>query len=256
MNYGMYLNAAGALVEQTRQEVIANNLANANTVGFKADATVFSARLTEARERNDLRFDVNPVLERIGGGVYLDEVYTTPRNGTYTQSSNPFHVALQGEGYFAVTDGESTFYTRAGNFQRGPDGSLATADGNYRVLNVEGQPLRFEGEGASRIVIDEQGVIWVGDAQAGQLAIAGAPDACAMLKTGDNMYRLRPGAAPAPAPATTSVRQFTLEEAAVNPVMEMVRLIQSYRSFEANMRMLKTQDEVLGRTVNQVGRIA
>lgn len=256
MNYGMYLSAAGALVEQARQDVIANNLANAATAGFKPDQAVFSRRLTEAMERHDYRFDVNPILERLGGGLFLDEIHFSQRNGVYTQSANPLHVALHGEGFFAVTDGASTYYTRAGNFQKGPDGSLLTADGNYRVLNVEDQPIRFEEEGAGSIAIDENGVIWVGEAGIGRLKIVGRLDPAQFTKMGDNLYRTRtPDAAPAPA-SGARVQQFCIEEAAVDTIGEMVRLIQSYRSFEANMRVLRLQDETLGKGVNQVGRLA
>jgi flagellar basal-body rod protein FlgF len=255
MIYGMYLSAAGALVEDARQNVIANNLANSLTAGFKPDQVVFSARLTEAQERNDFRADVNPILERLGGGVFVDEISYQKRQGAYTQSSNPFHVALKGDGLFAVTDGASTYYTRAGNFQLGPDGTLLTADGSYRVQSVEGQPIRVEGEGASNVTIDEQGVMWVGSTQAGQLKVVGRLDPKAFTKVGDNLYQARPGVEPAPAPGTT-VHQFLLEDSAVNSIQEMVALIKSYRAFEANMRILRLQDETLGKTVNEVAKLA
>ena len=255
MIYGMYLSAAGALVEDARQNVIANNLANSMTAGYKPDEVVFSARLTEAQERNDFRLDLNPVLERLGGGVFVDDIPYQKRPGAYTQSSNPFHVALKGDGLFAVTDGASTFYTRAGNFQLGPDGTLVTAEGNYRVLSVEGQPIRVEGEGASNVTIDESGAVWSGAAQVGRLKVVGRLDPMAFTKVGDNVYAARPGAVPAPAPETT-VHQFLLEESAVNSIQEMVSLIKSYRAFEANMRILRLQDESFAKTVNQVAKLA
>jgi flagellar basal-body rod protein FlgG len=254
MIYGMYLSAAGALVEDARQGVIANNLANSTTAGFRPDAVTFSARLTEAQERNDYRFDVNPVLERLGGGVFVDDIAFSKRSGAYTRSANPYHVALAGDGYFAVTDGASTTYTRAGNFQLGPDGSMVTADGGYRVLDVAGQPIRIEGEGASDVTIDKRGVIWVGETRAAQLSVMGSVDPTAFVKVGDNRYAARPGVVPAPTPAPT-VHQFLLEDSAVNAVGEMVELIKSYRAFEANMRILKLQDETVGRTVNDVGKL-
>ncbi len=255
MNYGIYLSAAGALVQDTRQSVIANNLAISLTTGFKPDRAVFSARLTEALERNDFRFDVNPVLERLGGGVFLDEIVFSKVPGEITRSSNPFHLALQGEGFFAVTDGASTYYTRAGDFQLGPDGSLLTADGQYRVLNDEGEPIRIDGEGASNVTIDTEGVIWVGGVGVARLKIAGRLDPTQYEKVGDNLYRARPGAEPVPAPGA-SVHQFMLEGSAVQPIKEMVELIRSYRAFEANMRMLRIQDETMGKTVNQVAKLA
>ncbi len=256
MNYGMYLSAAGALVEQARQDVIANNLANGNTIGYKQESAVFSERLTEAIERNDFRFEVNPVLERIGGGLFLDEIAFEKENGEFTRSSdNPFHVALQGNGLFAVTDGESTYYTRAGNFQRGPDGSLLTADGKYRVLNVEGKPIRIpeNEEGASNIAIDAKGVIRVGRQTIDRLKVVGDLQPGDFIKTGDNMFQARPGVEPAPSPGTC-VHQHFLERSSVNPLREMTGLIESYRSYEANLRMLRTQDETLGKTVNIVAK--
>lgn len=253
MNYGMYLSATGALVEQARQDVIANNIANANTIGFKSDHAAFSERLTESMERNDFRFDINPVLERIGGGLFLDEIAFDQENGAYTRSAeNPFHLALQGDGFFAVSDGESTYYTRAGNFQRGPDGSLLTADGNYRVLNSNHEPIRIE-EGTSNIRVDVRGVIMVGDVATDQIQVIGKLDPSSYEKAGDNLFKARKGVVPAPTP-DTRVRQHLLEESSVNAVREMTRLISSYRSYEANLRMLKVQDDTLNKTVNLVAK--
>lgn len=253
--YGIYLNTAGGLIEEARGAVIANNLANVRTPGFKRDLAVFRARGTSADEGRTFRHEVNPILERIGGGVLLEEVASVTDAGPLEASSNPFHVALEGEaGLFAVTDGSRTFYTRAGNFVRDRDGTLVTADGRYTVLGSEGEPIRVQAD-ASEVVIDDQGHILVDGEARGAFRIAGDLRSGAFEKVGENLYRHRGAGEPTRPSGPVRVRQFFVENAAVNPVAEMTRMISSMRAYETNLQMIQVQDETLGRAVNDVGRV-
>src|ERR1041385_2808449 len=113
MLYGMYLSAAGAMVEDARQGVIANNLANASTAGFKADTAVFRKRLAEASERPGSGAS-SPPLGDLSGGVFLDQVAFSRAPGSISATSNPFDMALRGDGFFAVSDGARSEERRVG----------------------------------------------------------------------------------------------------------------------------------------------
>jgi len=250
MIYGIYVNGAGALVEDARQNVIANNLANIDTAGFKRDLAVFRTRGNEASERDE--FEVNAVLDRMGGGVLLDEVSFTTKTGSFIQTGNPLHVALAGDGLFAVTDGRATYYTRAGDFRRSADGRLVTADGMFGVLDAGGREVRVDG--AADVEIGRSGSISANGEPLGQLQIVGPFDTSRFEKVGDNLYRWAgPGE---PQRLRAEVHQNALEAARVDSIREMIALIQSFRSYETNMRMIQMQDGTLAQLVRDVGRVA
>jgi flagellar basal-body rod protein FlgF len=251
MLYGMYLSAAGALVEEARQGVIANNIANVSTGGFKADTAVFRKRLTEAREGSAPPGRPDRVLEGLTGGVFLDEVEFSSMPGSLSPTQNALDLALRGDGFFAVTDGAHTFYTRAGNFARNAAGDLVTADGGYRVLGANGKPIRL---GPGEVKVNRSGEIECDGKPAGKLLILGSLDPSRFEKVGANLYRFL-GAGLPPA-AKAEVLQGVLEGSNVSPVGEMVKLIQSHRAYEANLQMARIQDGSLARAVSELGRTA
>ncbi len=213
-----YLKAAGAPISRARQDAFARGAAKPNAAS-EADHATFSACLAEARARLASRHDKE-----------------------HTRSSKPFHVALKEEERFAATDGESAAYTRAGTLMHGPAGSLGTAEGTHRVLNVEDQLLRFHGEGAS-IVIKEHWVNRVGDAQAGRSAIAGPARPGAFIIGGDDTYGYRGGSGAAPAPTPEArppagerdaprVPRHPRAQSSVNAIADLNTLINSRRMYD------------------------
>src|SRR6185503_10320423 len=110
MIYGLYLSAAGVMTNAYRQDVISNNLANAETIGFKKDLARFQQRRTEAEERGD-ESGTNALLENIGGGVFASPTHVDLSQGEIESSSNNLDVALEGSGYFAVSDHGTTRLT-------------------------------------------------------------------------------------------------------------------------------------------------
>lgn len=250
MLHGLYMSTAGALVEEVRQDVIANNLANVNTAAYKSGTAIFRERLDEARENTHLDHRPHPVLDRLGGGVFLDEVHYSIEDGPLEPSGNPFDVALQGEGYFAVSRGGATFYSRDGRFQRAADGTLTTGSGRFALLDERGRPLRIpEGE----VVFGGGGEVLVGGESVGRLRIVGGAAPGHFERIGDTLFRFTGEGEPEPAPAV--VHQHFVERSDVNPIGEMVRLIQSQRAYETNMRMVRIQDSTLERAVNQLGQV-
>src|ERR1043165_5413396 len=118
MNYGLYLSATGVLTNSHRQDVIANNLANSETVGFKRNLALFQQRRTEADSQGaaGLSDQTDPLLEKIGGGLLLSPTYVDHSQGTLEQTGQNLDVAIHGDGFFAVQDGKQTRLTRDGRF--------------------------------------------------------------------------------------------------------------------------------------------
>ena len=249
MLYGMHLSAGGALVEEARQAVIANNLANVSTTGFKADTAVFRQRLIEAQENPNPSSPAS-AQDGLTGGVFLDEVRYNSSGGALVPTKQSLDLALRGDGFFAVTDGKNTFYTRAGNFVRNPAGELVTADGRFKALGTDGRPIRLA---PGEVTVNQQGEIRVAGRIAGRLLIQGSLDPDRFEKVGENLFRYL-GSGPPPA-AKAVVLQGVLEESNVKPVTEMVRLVQSHRAYEANLQMAKIQDGTLGRAVAELARV-
>ena len=222
------------------------------TTRFKSDTAIFRTRLNESLEDSGpSRFDQNPILQKLGGGVFLDEVAYSRRNGSLAPSSNSFDMALQGDGFFLVGKDEVRFYTRDGRFQRSSDGYLTTLDGNYQVLNPKEVPIQIP---HGNFQVNEDGEIFVDGEAAGDLLIVGSVDPEKFEKVGANLYRFMGEGKPELSQA--KVRQNILERSSVNVVREMVNLIQSHRAYEMNMQMIRTQDGTLQRAVNDIGRLA
>jgi flagellar basal-body rod protein FlgF len=247
MLYGMYLSAAGAIVEETRQAVIANNIANASTPGYKADTAVFRQRLTEAEKT--LEAARGGGWDGQTGGVFLDRVEYTRSRGPFIPTGQPLDMALKGDGFFTVTDGTQVLYTRAGNFARSPDGYLVTANG-WKVLGTDGKPIRLP---PGEVKVGTDGALRVGGRPAGKILVAGSLDPAQFEKVGENTFRYLGTGSPAPVKA--EVLQGFLENSSVGTVGELTSLIGSQRAYEANLQMARIQDESLGRATNELGRV-
>lgn len=247
MPYGMYLSAEGAQVQSTRLEVLANNLANVDTPGFKRDVATFRARFAEAIEQG-LDTAGSGSINDIGGGVLMSDVRTDYSPGTLQHTGIATDFAIDGDAFFAVRKDGETLLTRAGNFRFTADGQLVSQQG-FPVLD----------EGGAPIVIDPNQGPWHVDGK-GTLTQAGAAVPLALLQTaspgdlakaGENLFR--PLSAPQPVdPALRSVRQGYVEGSGVNPTAEMMELIETTRAFEANVNLIHNQDQMIDALINRV----
>lgn len=247
MPYGMYLSAEGAQVQSTRLEVLANNLANVDTPGFKRDVATFRARFTEAIQQG-LDNAGSGSINDIGGGVLVSDVRTDYSPGTLQRTGIATDFAIDGDAFFAIRKDGQTLLTRAGNFRFTADGQLVSQQG-LPVLDESGAP----------IVIDPSQGPWHFDGK-GTLTQAGATVSMALLrpaspddlvKAGENLFR--PLTTPqAVDPAQRSVRQGYVEGSGVNPTSEMMELIETTRAFEANVNLIHNQDQMIDALINRV----
>lgn len=244
---GLYVAATGMLNEERRLDVVANNIANADTTGFKRSVAV-----TESMASLLLRRlgdgPAAPAIGTLGLGVSMTDPRTVFTQGGFRFTGRDLDVALVGDGFFAVDTPAGVRYTRDGAFSVSADGYLVTADGN-RVLGATG-PLQVGTTG--RVTISESGEVAVDGAVKGRLRLAAFPAGTDLRREGDNRFRAAGGAVERPAPATLQVGY--LEQANVQPVREMVEMISVMRAYEANQRVVKAHDETLGQAVTEIAR--
>ncbi len=252
MQNSIYMSAAGALAAETRMDVIANNLANVDSPGFKRGYVIVQKRLAEAVEPPRFEPSWDPVLDRLGGGLFVQEVVFQNHAGAVHHTGGELDVALTGDGWFTVSQGGQELYTRAGNFRLRADGALVTASGTAQVLDTAGNPISLGGSG--QISISNRGVIQQGNEAVAQLGVRGTMDYRLFHPVGENLYRYVGNGAPELAEA--EVQPGFLESSTVSPVQEMVNMIHTFRAYETNQRMITLQDQIMGRVANDVGRVA
>ncbi len=226
VNTGYYAACAGLRVQHEALEVVANNLANVNTDGYRGAQPTFHSMLTA--NRFPARAATGQVAQpfNILGSTQLDL-----SSGNLRETGNALDLALEGNGFFAVQTRAGTLYTRNGSFQSSSTGQLITAGGDA-VLGEQG-PITLP---AGRISISTDGTISVEGAVAGKLRVVELAPGASITPVGDSLYAAGEGGMQ---PSTTSrVRQAMLESSNVNPVASVVQLISVQRQAEMMQRAL------------------
>jgi flagellar basal-body rod protein FlgG len=241
---GVYIAATGMLADTQRQDVIANNLANATTTGFRRSvttATPFAETLL-----NNMTAAGAPAIGSLTRGAQLEGVTMLDTQGSLRATGNPLDLGLVGNGYFALDTAAGRRYTRDGTFSIAADGRLVTKTGEA-VAGVGGAITLTRG---APIDIASDGTVTQGGTVRGQLLITGLAPGSAIPEGGSRFDGTPMG------PDGTRVRQGHIEASSVNVVSEMVELIRTMRSFEANQKAAQSHDEALAQSVGRVGRVA
>jgi len=238
--YGLYLSAAGMLVNQYRQDVIANNLANVETAGFKRDIPAFSERLIEARARLDaLR---HRTLDAMTGGVWASPTYTDLQPGPVEVTGNPLDVAIVGDGFFAVQTDAGVRYTRLGQFTLAADGTLVTASGGYSVLDEQGRPVVLPRD-ASTVRIAADGSVIADGRVVAKIGVVGFDGTQSLRKVGSALF----ASDAQPRQVAATLRCGAVEKSNVEPMLEMAAMIEASRAYQLNAQLVSLQDATLGR---------
>ncbi len=245
---GIYHSAAGMLARQRHLEVVANNLANAKTTGFRQENVAFRSTLNSTLMKSDL-----PVT---AGEKFVDAESgnsPVPAQGPLLATGNPLDVAIHGEGYFVVETEAGLAYTRDGRFQLNEEGELVTYSG-HRVLTENGAfiapqgKLRIASDGSLLVSIPGENREQILD----RMRIVGFPDPEKMTHLQDGFYTSSEEPVDL-APIHLEVGY--LEASNVNVVSEMVKMIEINQTYEASARAIQTQDSTLGKAVNEVGKV-
>ena len=177
----------------------------------------------------------------------MDEVHTDFSQGHLIETSNPLDIVIKGEGFFQVMTPVGVRYTRDGSFNIDSVRALVTREG-YRVQGENG-PIILPSLGEVRV--DSQGVVQVDGEILDRLSIVSFPEDALLEKQGGNLY----SSDVAPQASDSEVIQGALEGSNLNVVSEMVDLIAAFRSYEASQKVLRANDETLGKAVNDIARI-
>lgn len=239
-----YLPLSTARALQRGLDVTSNNLANANTAGFRADRMVFESMI----DRSASPFE--PVAYSFDRLTYSDLA-----QGGLQTTGNPLDIAVQGDGWFGfeTPDGRVAL-GRSGQFVVDAEGMLRMAAG-HPVLDAGGGPIQLPLEsGTPEIARD--GTISLEDGQIiGQIGVFDAPDIATWERLADGMFVPREGApTPLEAAAAPVVVQGAIEQSNVNPISEMVRMIQIQRSYDQAMAMASNHNDLRQNTLSRLGQ--
>ena len=273
--------------QQHRLNAITNNLANADTTGYKRDVSVHKAfpelLLRRTGDEGVIPFpyrrepvgsiDRAPVVGRLGTGVEQNEVFTIFEQGAVQQTENPFDMALEGDGFFVVDTPYGERYTRNGAFTIGPESLLVTRQG-LPVLGDDGNPIEVK---LNNFVVDEAGRVfanerflddpdrlvqmreneWDQTVQIATLRIVGMDETRYLRKEGANLWNVTRESGEAIdviGEERPIVLQGFIEKANINPVVEMTQMIEVNRAYEANQRVIQSHDQSTARLISEIMR--
>ncbi len=253
MIYGLYLSASGVLANSYNVDVLANNLANSESVGFKRDMTLFRQRLTATQQQHKAGDWSDPLLEQIGGGLSVNPSAIDTQQGELESTGNALDLGIDGKGYFAVKDASGTHLTRDGRFMVDADGKLVMTNSRAsKVLDTQQRPIVLSVGTATSIGSD--GSVTQNGKAVSKIGLFDVPDKTKLTKDGadtmdyPDMTDLRAGAG--------QMRSEMVERSNVDPTSELAQLIEAQRQLEANANMIHYQDETLQQLVQDVGKIS
>lgn len=256
---GLYTAYTGMINEQNRMDVLTNNLANADTIGFKKEGA--TSQSFDDVLVDKIKDDSEYIRQgrRIGTGnpgVKVGEGYTDYSQGAFQVTGNPYDIALGGKGFFTVEftnkNGETKeFYTRDGNFDVTEDGFLVTTDGDF-VLGSNSERIKMDPN--IQMVVDKNGYIFQDDKQIAQLKLTDFEDYNYIEHYGENYYTPVDGATAIDAEECNTFQGY-LETSNVSIVSEMVQMISVSRQYEANQKIIQTYDSSLDIAANQIGKV-
>lgn len=251
---GIYSAASGMIHNQYKEDVGANNIANSGTTGYKKD-DVYTEPFPEVK----IQDDILPAGQRIIGsmplGVMPGELRVDFTQGQLLQTGNDLDLAIEGNGFFNVGSKGGPMYTRDGSFSLDRGGMIVSSGGGYLMGkdlatgNVE--PIST---GGGSVSVSDGGTVYIDSKPRYSIEISYFGNNAALMKRGKNMYTSStpPGEAPA---GSYSIKQGFLEGSNADMSDEMVDMILNLRGYQANQRMLQTENETLDKTVNQLGAL-
>ena len=237
MENSIYIALSKQVTQRANMNVIANNIANMNTSGFRAQNLLFSEYLFEPKSR-----DIAP---REAGDdvsfVYNRGQYENTTSGSFRQTGNPLDVAIEGPGFFGIQGpGDELMYSRAGQFATTPDGTLVNSAG-YRVASQGGGDITIP-EGSTEINIDYRGNVSNQNGQLGQIMMVEFENPQLLEARGDLLYQSPQEGNPA---ENSRSVQGSYEGSNVKPIVEMTNMIETLRVFQSTQNVLRTENERL-----------
>ena len=225
MTTGIYELVDASLAQKLRFDTIANNLANVSTNGFKKDIIAFDETdVTSPTSHSDFS------------------------NGSIVHTGNSFDLALDGKGFFKVQTTQGIRYTRDGSFSLNAEGNLVTRSGD--IIMGQNGPIAIEGGSFS---VSEDGQVFSAAGNAGQLELLDFQKLEKLVKEGASKYRFDGDDQDIVAADNVNVKQAYVETSNVNPTVEMVKMMETFRTFETVQKAIQSVDEITSKMVNDPG---
>lgn len=265
------------MAQQRRIEMLTNNIANANTPGYKSDQAALRAfpelllsRLDKATvpTKTPRSFPLQPTIGSINTGVYMQELIPNFRQGDIKETGQPTDIALingtlpvdaetgkEGTLFFVVQNENGDIrYTRNGNFTLNSQGFLTTNDGWY-VLDENGRRIKLP---STNFTVNADGTIVANNNRIARINIAFAANPNTLAKEGNGLFRSENGVLPSALGnpnITYTLKQGFLERANVDLNRAMTEMLSAYRAFEANQKIVQAYDRSMDKAVNEIGRL-
>ncbi|MBD3169287.1 MAG: flagellar basal-body rod protein FlgF [candidate division Zixibacteria bacterium] len=237
---GIFEVASGMMPRITKQDVIANNMANTNTVGYKRDRVFLDKIVEEQAKLIHTDYDWQDPM--------INSAFIDHSQAILDKTDNSLDIALDGEGFFVIETGRGTRYTRNGEMHVDANGILKDARGNTYLSDAG--PVILQNAEPS---IDSEGNIFDGGEQVGRLRVVQFENPQALSKDDGVCFIAPEDVEPLPA-SGFSIRQGFLERSNVSILDQMVDMIATFRDFESGQKAITIQDEAIGQSINRVGR--
>lgn len=273
---GIYTAASGMMVQMERENVISNNIANINTVGYKKDQTVIKhfpefEIYRKDDEKINTPFEHKSLLTPIGTlgtGAFVDDVYTEFTQGNIIKTDNKLDFAIEGKELFVVEDKGNIYLQRSGNFSVDKDGFLVnmiggkllgySADGRAGYVKTTNADFTIYNNGNlinAEVTgdIENIGIINKTEPNIDKLMVVNVENLSKINKIGDGYYSLN-DVGNIEIASEFKLHQGHIEESIVNTVKEMVEMITCSRAYETNQKVLTTHSEMLSKVVGEVGK--
>lgn len=243
------MSATGANAQSHRLEVLTNNLANVNTTGFKPHLAVFQSRDSEAIQRGDVARGTGGI-DDLTAGVGVQPSLTQFDQGPIKTTGRQTDFAINDpNSFFVIQRGEQELLTRAGNFVIDAQGQLSTPHGDP-VLSAGGGKIRIDPQQPFEVMSDGA-VVQAGERQ--QIKLVRPAQLGDLSRVGDNLFQPLASVNDV-APSERKITSGALEHSAVEPTRAMVELIEATRVYEANIRMIQTQNDSMEQLIGRVLR--
>jgi flagellar basal-body rod protein FlgF len=244
MDNALYVGLSRQMTLRRELDIVANNIANANTTGFKVEELMVR---TEPAKPARTAGGTNPVKFVLDDGVARDF-----GQGALTQTGGDFDLALEGQGFFKVSTAGGERYTRDGRFTMGPDGKLVTQNGQSVLDEGGGEILLDPLKGP--VTIARDGTVSQGAELLGKIAVVRPTDLASFRKDGDNLYRNTTNDTPQAAPAA-AIHQGMLEASNVQSITQITKLIEVSRAYESVAKMMDQTSELSRSAVERMGKV-
>lgn len=251
MTDGIYISASAAVAIEKNMASVANNLANANTAGYRKDSAIFTKYIHQYRNSEIPEMMVKNGAPQDKSFTMIDDTYIDFRVGALKETGNVLDTAIIGDGFFKVKKNDEVYFQRSGKFTMNSAGILTGEDG-ATVLDKKGGQITLDPQ--KSLHINESGEIFQDQKRVAQLAVSTVDNKAWLEKAGDTRFKLTGDGKEIPA-VGIEVRQGVIEGSNVNPLAEMVEMINVNRHYDTAAKAIKSYQDMDDKAINKVGTV-